>query len=151
MDHFRPDTKDVIYVGAGASINGSLHAQQTIVVDGVVDGEIACAHLVVGELGVVDGGIAATAADVAGTIGPRIAVDRLLSVRASGRVEGQIAYTEIEIDKGGVVKGEASPSNPEPAARERSPERRPEKHVAAKASARGMSAKKVQESSDAKS
>ena len=46
-------------------------------------------------------------ADVYGKIGTEFRVKQLLTVRASGRVEGKWIYGEIEVEKGGVLAGMA--------------------------------------------
>ncbi len=107
MNEFRPEEKNVVYVGEGVSLNGSLQAQDVVVVDGTVDGEIWCSQLVVGPTGVVNGKIAVTEADIYGKVGSDIAVKQLLIVRSSGRVEGKWIYGEIEVEKGGVLTGAA--------------------------------------------
>ncbi len=107
MSDFRPDEKNVVYIGEGVSMTGSVQAQDTVVVDGNVDGEITCSQLIVGPTGVVTGVISVSEADVYGKIGTDISVKQLLTVRASGRVEGKWIYGEIEVEKGGVLAGMA--------------------------------------------
>lgn len=107
MPNFRPDEKNVVYIGEGVTLNGVICAQDTVVVDGTVDGEITCAQLIVGEHGVVNGTITVSDADIYGKIGTTISVKQVLSVRSSGRVEGKWVYGELEVEKGGVLAGEA--------------------------------------------
>jgi len=64
MSDFRPDEKNVVYIGEGVSMTGSVQAQDTVVVDGNVDGEITCSQLIVGPTGVVTGVISVSEADV---------------------------------------------------------------------------------------
>jgi cytoskeletal protein CcmA (bactofilin family) len=107
MNDFRPEEKNVVYIGEGVSVNGAVRAQDIVVVDGSVDGEISCAQLIVGVTGVVNGVITVTEADVYGKIGSDITIKELLIVRASGRVEGKWTYGEIEVEKGGILSGSA--------------------------------------------
>ncbi|HMK88987.1 MAG TPA: polymer-forming cytoskeletal protein [Methylocystis sp.] len=107
MADFRPEEKDVVYIGEGVTLTGAIQAQDTVVVDGVVDGEVSCSQLIVGPTGVVNGTIAVSEADVYGKIGSDITVKQLLTVRSSGRVEGKWTYGEIEVEKGGVLSGSA--------------------------------------------
>jgi len=107
MSDFRPDEKNVVYIGEGVSMTGSVQAQDAVVVDGNVDGEITCSQLIVGPTGVVTGVISVSEADVYGKIGSDISVKQLLIVRSSGRVEGKWIYGEIEVEKGGVLAGMA--------------------------------------------
>jgi cytoskeletal protein CcmA (bactofilin family) len=105
MVDFRPDEKNVVYVGEGVTLNGAIHAQDIVVVDGTVDGEVTCSQLIVGQNGVVNGTISVSDADIYGQIGTDISVKQLLVVRSSGRVEGKWVYGEIEVEKGGVLAG----------------------------------------------
>ncbi len=107
MSDFRPDEKDVVYIGEGVSLSGAIQAQDTVVVDGAVDGEVSCSQLIVGPTGVVNGTIAVSEADIYGKIGSDISVKQLLIVRSSGRIEGKWTYGEIEVEKGGVLMGSA--------------------------------------------
>ncbi|MBG0808793.1 polymer-forming cytoskeletal protein [Methylosinus sp. H3A] len=107
MKDFRPEEKNVVYIGEGVSLTGSVKAQDTIVVDGAVDGEISCSQLIVGPSGVVNGAISVSDADIYGRIGTDITIKQLLIVRSTGRVEGKWIYGEIEVEKGGVLFGTA--------------------------------------------
>jgi cytoskeletal protein CcmA (bactofilin family) len=110
MTDFRPEERDVVYIGEGASLSGAIRAQDTVIVDGAVEGEITCAQLIVGPTGVVNGTINVTEADVHGKIGADVTVKQLLMVRASGRVEGKWTYGEIEVEKGAALSGTAEPT-----------------------------------------
>lgn len=107
MKDFRPDEKNVVYIGEGVSLTGTLTAQDTIVIDGTVDGEISCSQLIVGPSGVVNGVVAVSEADIYGKIGSDITIKQLLIVRSTGRIEGKWIYGEIEVEKGGVLFGTA--------------------------------------------
>ncbi|WP_246206832.1 bactofilin family protein [Methylocystis heyeri] len=87
-------------------MTGVISAEDTVVVDGIVEGEIACERLVIGPTGVVQGTVAVTDADIHGKVGSEITVKQLLVVRATGRVEGKWGYGEIEVEKGGVLSGQ---------------------------------------------
>lgn len=121
MTEFRPEEKDVVYIGEGATLSGAVQAQDTVIVDGAVDGEISCNQLIVGPTGVVNGTISVSEADVYGKMGSDITVKQLLTVRASGRIEGKWVYGEIEVEKGGLLSGTAESTE------QRSPERKPAK------------------------
>jgi len=125
MSDFRPEEKDVVYIGEGVSLSGAIQAQDTVVVDGSVEGEIACSQLIVGPTGEVNGAISVSEADVYGKLGSDITVKQLLIVRSSGRIEGKWTYGEIEVEKGGVLSGsgestEYHSSDHRPAREERS-------------------------------
>lgn len=107
MADFRPEEKDVVYIGTGASLSGAIQARDMVVVHGSVEGEIVCSQLIVGPTGVVSGAISVSDADVHGKLGSDITVKQLLIVRSSGRIEGKFAYGEIEVEKGGTLSGSA--------------------------------------------
>jgi cytoskeletal protein CcmA (bactofilin family) len=106
MSDFRPEEKNAVYIGEGVRVTGVITAEDTVVVDGIVEGEIACERLVIGPTGVVQGTVAVTDADIHGKVGTEITVKQLLVVRATGRVEGKWGYGEIEVEKGGVLSGQ---------------------------------------------
>ncbi|QGM46608.1 polymer-forming cytoskeletal protein [Methylocystis heyeri] len=106
MSDFRPEEKNAVYIGEGVRVTGVISAEDTVVVDGIVEGEIACERLVIGPTGVVQGTVAVTDADIHGKVGSEITVKQLLVVRATGRVEGKWGYGEIEVEKGGVLSGQ---------------------------------------------
>lgn len=124
MTDFRPEEKDVVYIGEGATLSGAIQAQDTVIVDGAVDGEISCTQLVVGPTGVVNGTISVSDADVYGKIGSDITVKQLLIVRASGRIEGKWTYGEIEVEKGAALSGTAEPTEYRPVERKPAKEER---------------------------
>jgi cytoskeletal protein CcmA (bactofilin family) len=107
MPNFRPEEKNVVYVGEGVTLTGVVHAQDVVVIDGTVEGEITCDQLIVGPGGVAQGPIAVVDADIYGKIGTEVSVKQLLVVRSTGRVEGRWGYGEIEVEKGAVLSGEA--------------------------------------------
>jgi cytoskeletal protein CcmA (bactofilin family) len=106
MSDFRPEEKNAVYIGDGVRVTGVITAEDTVVVDGVVEGEIACERLVIGPSGIVQGTVSVTDADIHGKVGSEITVKQLLVVRSTGRVEGKWGYGEIEVEKGGVLSGQ---------------------------------------------
>ena len=107
MANFRPKHENDVYVGDGVVATGVVSAEDTIAIDGKFDGEITCGRLIVGPSGVVNGRIVVSSADIYGEIGPDVSVRRLLTVRSTGRVTGAWTYGEIEVEKGGVLIGQA--------------------------------------------
>ncbi|WP_051133989.1 polymer-forming cytoskeletal protein [Methylocystis sp. ATCC 49242] len=107
MMEFTPDTKNAVFLGEGVQITGEIHATGVVMIQGELNGEVNCGLLIVGESGVIDGVISATDAEISGSIRSDVTIKQLLSVRSTGRVEGNWNYGEIEIEKGGVLKGVA--------------------------------------------
>lgn len=105
---FRPDQENVAYIGAGVTLKGEISVPDLIVIDGTIEGDITARVVCVGQSGVVRGNISATEADISGWITDHVEIKQLLIVRATGRVEGQVMYGEIELEKGAVVTGDLS-------------------------------------------
>lgn len=110
MSGSKPSARADVYVCAGAKISGSLNARGEVVVDGLIAGDVACAELIVGANGVVEGEVATTDADIAGCVSSKISVVRTLMVRAAGCVEGAWSCEELKVEKGAVLRSEAEPS-----------------------------------------
>jgi cytoskeletal protein CcmA (bactofilin family) len=105
---FRPEHENVVYIGAGVTLRGEISAPDLIVVDGDVEGDVTARFVLVGPAGVIRGRVISTEADVSGLVTDNIDIKQLLVVRSTGRVEGRVAYGEIELEKGAVVKGDLS-------------------------------------------
>jgi cytoskeletal protein CcmA (bactofilin family) len=107
MATFRPDEENSVYIGEGAELTGAIRARDAIVIDGAFDGDIVGNHLLVGPTGVVKGRISVLTADISGVVSAELAVKALLSVRATGRVEGSWDCGAIEVARGGTLNGSA--------------------------------------------
>lgn len=108
MATFRPEEEDSVYVGHGTELTGAIRARDTIVIDGSVEGEIVCGHLIVGQGGSVKGVINVSTADIAGEVSAEILAKNALVVRATGRVEGKWECGTIEVARGAILNGSAS-------------------------------------------
>lgn len=114
MATFRPEEEDSVYIGHGAEISGAIRARDTIVIDGTVDGEIVCSHLVLGQNGSLKGIVNVSTADIAGHISAEIVAKNLLSVRSTGRVEGKWTCGMLEVARGAILNGAAGVSETAP-------------------------------------
>lgn len=86
-------------------------------VDGRFEGSLSAGHLVIGADGTFTGTAEAETAEILGTFRGALSVSGQLTVRASGDVEGEIAYGALAIDAGGRMVGalsaaRAAPSKP---------------------------------------
>jgi cytoskeletal protein CcmA (bactofilin family) len=107
MATFRHEEANSVYIGEGAELTGAVRARESVVVDGSFDGEIVCNHLVVGQGGTVKGKVNVATADIAGNVNAEIAAAQLMTVRATGRVEGKWDCAAIEVARGAVLNGSA--------------------------------------------
>ncbi len=107
MVTFRPEEENAVYIGQGAEFSGVINARDSVVVDGAFDGEINCAHLIVGPNGLVKGSVDAASADIAGDVNAELTIKHLLVVRAAGRIDGKWECGAIEVSRGAVLNGAA--------------------------------------------
>jgi cytoskeletal protein CcmA (bactofilin family) len=104
-----PEAK-TLYVGQGVTIKGAVVVCDTVVVDGDLEGDIQVENLLVGATGAVTGRIKVGGnADIAGGVFDRIEVKGLLIMRAGGRLEGNISFGTLTMERGASITGEVSP------------------------------------------
>ena len=95
-------------LGADLAIKGDLVARADLHIDGKVEGDIACAALVQGESGVIEGAITAETARLAGTVTGSVNAGTLVILRTA-RITGDVAYETLTIEQGAEVDGKLSP------------------------------------------
>ena len=98
----------MIYIGQGIEYSGSILKAQSVVIRGKGEGEIKTEKLEVQSNGNFKGKVKANDVTIAGQLEGELVVSGSLTIRASGRVEGDIAYEKLSIDDGGVVIGNIS-------------------------------------------
>lgn len=101
-----------LIVGRDICLSGEITACDTLVVEGRVEATLNESHRIeIAESGYFKGKVDIAIAEIKGQFeGELIARERLI-IRKSGRVSGKIAYTEIEIERGGEVTGEVNFAN----------------------------------------
>lgn len=93
-------------LGRSCTVRGDLTAEGAFRIDGTVEGSVeARAAVVVGESGVVRGGLRGTDVVVAGQIYGDVICSGHLEILAKGKVEGDIAAKSVRIETGGVFCG----------------------------------------------
>ena len=99
-------TKDKsIFIGTGVVFKGSISAPNQAIISGTVEGELTAKDVLIGASGVVTGTTEADFIDVKGELNKDISSRQLLIVRSTGKVNGTLEYGEIEIERGGQVRG----------------------------------------------
>jgi cytoskeletal protein CcmA (bactofilin family) len=95
------------FIGADASIDGSIEFQGTIRVDGRVKGIISSngGTVVVGEKGVVNAEISVNVAVVMGEVNGTIDASERIEVYPPGRLGGDIQSPIVSIEPGGIFNG----------------------------------------------
>jgi cytoskeletal protein CcmA (bactofilin family) len=99
-------TKDKsIFIGNGVVFKGSINAPNQAIISGTVDGDLIAKDVVIGAAGVVSGRTEADFIDVKGELNESVTSKSVLIVRSSGKVSGDVTYGELEIERGGKIKG----------------------------------------------
>jgi cytoskeletal protein CcmA (bactofilin family) len=96
-------------LGRSCTLRGDLSADGAFRIDGTVEGSVESrAAVVVGESGVVRGGVRGTDVVVAGSVIGDVVCSGHLEILAKGRIEGDIAAKSMRIETGGVFRGTSS-------------------------------------------
>ena len=99
-------TKDKsIFIGTGVVFKGSISAPNQAIISGTVEGDLVAKDVLIGAAGVVTGTTEADFIDVKGELNESISSKNVLIVRSSGKITGDVTYGEIEIERGGKIKG----------------------------------------------
>jgi cytoskeletal protein CcmA (bactofilin family) len=97
-------------IGRGLRILGNVVADGTLQLDGVVEGDVRCMALKVGDSGQVMGGIIADEVTVDGRVGGDIK-GQSVTLQSQARVTGDIHYVQLAIEQGALFEGRSCPSN----------------------------------------
>ncbi len=90
----------------GTKFTGNLEASSALRIDGELEGDvISTDKIVTGINSVVTGSIEADEVIIGGTIYGSVNAKKILTLQATGKVEGDIRALEILIEKGGFFKG----------------------------------------------
>src|ERR1700689_3192266 len=119
-EHSMPDANR-LYIGEGVTIKGEISVPDTLVVCGVLEGDVTVGNLIVGETGAIKGRITvAENAEISGKVFEKLDVKCLLILRSTGRVDGNISYGLLQIEQGASIAGGLSST-------EYRPEQKPQK------------------------
>ncbi|MEW6622382.1 MAG: polymer-forming cytoskeletal protein [Bacillota bacterium] len=93
-------------IGKGTAFHGNIKAEGTLRVDGKIEGEIESqGDILIGESGVVIGGIKARNILVAGIIKGDVVISGRIEIASSGKLEGDINTSSLIIDEGALFQG----------------------------------------------
>jgi hypothetical protein len=82
-----------LFVGEGVTIRGAVVLADTVVVDGVLEGDIKVDNLIVRKTGTISGRIAVAGnAEICGQVLEKLDVKGLLVLRAGGCVDGNVSF-----------------------------------------------------------
>lgn len=99
-------TKDAALsvLAAGTKVVGDLSSAGQIQIDGLVEGDIDCAELTVGESGVVKGNVRSDVVLIRGQVMGHVQA-RHVTLTRSARLTGDVLQEEITIEPGAIFQG----------------------------------------------
>lgn len=96
-------------LGSDLTITGDIAASADLHIDGTVKGDIACASLVQGETSMIEGGVSAETARLAGRVTGSISARELVILKTA-RIDGDVHYDALTIEQGAQVDGRFAPN-----------------------------------------
>lgn len=101
-----------LYVGEGAVVKGTVLVADTVVVEGLLEGEISAGNLHVSPTGTIKGRInVAQNAEIFGEVLEKLEVRGLLILRGTSRVQANVSCGMLTIEQGADITGEISSTN----------------------------------------
>lgn len=91
-------------ISANLRIAGNLVTDGVIQLDGIVDGDVNCDDLILGESAVINGSIEGNRVRVSGTVNGEIAA-RSVELTRTAKVTGDINHSSLMIEAGAYVQG----------------------------------------------
>ena len=99
----------ISYLGPNTFIQGTIHSDYTLHLDGRVEGSILCNNdVIIGDSALINGEIKARNVIVSGKVVGNIEVTNALEILATGRVDGDVIGSKLDIKEGGVYKGKVN-------------------------------------------
>ena len=91
-------------IAANVSLEGDLKSDGDVQLDGAVRGDMAVAHLTIGETGQVEGAVSAEAVEVRGRVVGTITA-RTVKLYATAHVDGDVTHDQLSIEAGAFIQG----------------------------------------------
>ena len=104
----RPDQVErrTLIVGREISLSGDIKSCDRLVVEGTVEVSLHdCRELDISATGLFKGSASIENAEVSGRFEGDLVAGKRLLIHASGHVSGTVAYSQIEIERGGKISG----------------------------------------------
>ncbi len=93
-------------IGAGTIIKGEIIIEGNVRIDGTIEGNVSSkGRIVLGKSGSIIGEVECQSSSIAGEIKGKFITHDLISLKSSAKVEGDVYYGKIEVDKGAVLNG----------------------------------------------
>jgi cytoskeletal protein CcmA (bactofilin family) len=100
------------YLGKGSRVTGKLNLDETVQVDGSVQGDIFAETLILGEAAVVTGQISGHTVVIKGQVTGDINARTRVEICNSGKLHGNIVAPNLVIHEGGIFEGRCSRNAP---------------------------------------
>jgi cytoskeletal protein CcmA (bactofilin family) len=95
-----------LLIGEGVTIKVAVLTSDTVIVHGVLEGDVSVSNLFVSETGTIKGRISvAQKAEILGKVFERLTVKGLLILRSGCRVDGNVSCGALQIEQGASVTG----------------------------------------------
>jgi cytoskeletal protein CcmA (bactofilin family) len=100
---------NTLYIGEGVSIKGAVIVAETVIADGVLEGDVTVENLIVRPTGTISGRISVAGnAEIFGKVFEKLDVKGLLVLRANGSVQGTVSFGTLTLDQGANITGNVS-------------------------------------------
>ena len=94
-------------VGPGIELNGQVKSCDKLTIEGLVESDVChCVEMEIAKSGAFKGEAQVETADIGGRFDGSLTAQKLLIVRATGRVSGRVRFGQIEIERGGEIDGD---------------------------------------------
>lgn len=98
-----------LIVGRGIKLSGEINACEKLVVEGEVEADLSGAQVLeISEHGLFRGRAMVDYAEISGTFEGELTVRDRLLLHSSGQIDGELHYAEIEVERGGRIRGKVS-------------------------------------------
>ena len=97
-----------LFMPNGVTFVGTINVPGVARINGDITGSIICKELDVGPQAMIKGKVQAQGIEVHGHLENDINCTGLVKIHSTGKVAGKLAYSEIDIDRGGQFSGEFS-------------------------------------------
>lgn len=95
-----------LFIPDGVTFVGTIYVPGIAKINGFVTGEITSNKLDIGPLGHINGKVRAKEIDVHGVLMNDVVCLGLLQIRKTGKVSGNLTYSDIDIERGGQFEGD---------------------------------------------
>ena len=97
---------------AGSKIVGTITADSDFRIDGSIEGDLNCSgKVVIGEAGRIKGTITCQNAEILGLLDGKIVCHQQLSLRASGKIHGDVQTKTLIVEPGALFNGTCAMGN----------------------------------------